>query len=391
MGRILLRSVRRDARVSGSRASRGTGYNEMMTIKRTAVIIFMIFFIFISAFDCRYFSYASSNWEDVTPNEELVEAFQYYCKSRDLTIEGSLADAVTSFTTQTFNNICNALGYDITALQAHLKKETDGSNIRYLFDSTGITAYNAIFSQFLQDNEIDVGDSVNKTLYSGKYNTGGLFVYEGYFSQTPVVIGTDIIDMNTMLSWELGYSDSFALNINGFVFTFSTTTYRQYNRLHTHLQIIYNSNIVVEYDMRDGTNTGNFKVPVLFYNLSDNRLYIAARSYNNTIINSWNYLIPDQSDDDDINVFNVNINLTSNNINNNNYEGDTIINNYGTPSDPNAPDEPTNPLPPDNPYDDPDPDSSDPPSDWDIDLPDLDINWILTGKEKKSPWDIPFL
>ena len=170
MGRILLRSVRRDARVSGSRASRGTGYNEMITIKRTAVIIFMIFFIFISAFDCRYFSYADtvSEWTNVTTNDQLADAFRYYCKSNDLTIEGSVADGVTTFTTYTFQNICNAIGIDMTALQANIKYRTDNSgNIEYLFDSTGVTAYNRIFSQFLQDNNIEVGDSVNDTLYSG--------------------------------------------------------------------------------------------------------------------------------------------------------------------------------------------------------------------------------
>ena len=154
--------------------------HKMTHIKKVFTITICFLIMLTSAFyaytsiDSRCLVYADSttdNWQNVTTNAELVEAFRYYCKSRDLTIDGSVADAVTSFTTKTFNGICNTLGIDVTALQAQLKKETDGNTgTRFLFTATGIDAYNRIFAQFLQDNNLSVGDdNVNITVESGIY------------------------------------------------------------------------------------------------------------------------------------------------------------------------------------------------------------------------------
>ena len=74
------------------------------------------------------YSYAATipeGWTQASSNADLVSAFKAYCKSRNLAIEGSIADAVTSFTTSTFNNICNTLGIDVTALQAEIASRTD--------------------------------------------------------------------------------------------------------------------------------------------------------------------------------------------------------------------------------------------------------------------------
>ena len=149
--------------------------------------LYSLFFVFIISFFTFFngynsvaggkFSYADTttdNWQNLTSNEEYADAFRQYCKSRDLTIEGSIADGVTSFTTMTYNGLCNAIGINMTALQGHIKKETDGNGVKYLFDSTGITAYNRLFSQFLQDNELQVGDTVNdKELYDGQLYDDG--------------------------------------------------------------------------------------------------------------------------------------------------------------------------------------------------------------------------
>ena len=123
------------------------------------------------------FVYADSidTWTQVTTTDELVEAFRYYCKSRNLVIEGSALDAITSVSTSAFTNICNSSGINITALQAHIKWAVDGNNgLKYYFDSTGISLYNRIFSEFLQNNNLSVGDSAdqaNNTLYSGSIFT----------------------------------------------------------------------------------------------------------------------------------------------------------------------------------------------------------------------------
>lgn len=122
----------------------------------------------LSKFD--RFSYAEAdNWSNCDTSD-LVTAFRYYCKSRNLAIEGSIADALTSFTTTTFNNICSTLGIDPTSLQAELKKTTAGNlGLRFLFSQTGITAYNRIFAEFLQNNDLAVGDTVDdETIYSGE-------------------------------------------------------------------------------------------------------------------------------------------------------------------------------------------------------------------------------
>ena len=139
--------------------------------------------IAVSGFLTGFFSvgvisvYAAVNDDSIyvplRDQSDLVTAFQYYCKSRDLTIEGSLADAVTTFTTGVFNSACNEIGINITELQAEIKAEYDSSGkpVKFLFNDTGIMAMNRIFAQFLQDNEIEVGDEVDKEVYNGYFFT----------------------------------------------------------------------------------------------------------------------------------------------------------------------------------------------------------------------------
>lgn len=405
MGRILLRSVRRAARVSGSRAARGTGYNEMITIKRTAVIIFMIFFIFISAFDCRYFSYAETSvWQPLNSSSELVEAFQYYCKSRDLTIDGSVANAVTQFTTGAFNSCCNTLGINITQLQAELMVDRSNApdGVRFLFSASGIDAYNRIFAQFLQDNNLDIGDeNVNENVYSGRYFTDdqGNTCFVFVINQSGFGIGSQAAPIEEGTPYIYTLED-----FSNLTSAIPTTTYSFCNISYTLTNKYYNTQYTkgVESGVDESAWFGSW-----LYYPATSKWYKATyciifNNYNNSLWVGYHKIVDGNnnvntvvgrkqlnvtSSDLNQNSPSVNINIVSNQINNNNYEGDTIINNYGVTGDD---DQPVNPLPPDNPYDDPDPDSGDPPSDWDIDLPDLDINWILTGKEKKFPWDIPF-
>lgn len=129
----------------------------------------------ISKYD-RFYSYAEAdNWTSCDTSD-LVTAFRYYCKSRNLALEGSAADALTSFTTNTFNNICSTLGIDPTQLQAELKKTTNGNlGLRFLFSQTGINAYNRIFAEFLQNNDLEVGEQVDdKELWSAESYNGSI-------------------------------------------------------------------------------------------------------------------------------------------------------------------------------------------------------------------------
>ena len=124
------------------------------------------------------FVYADSipeGWTNPTTTQELADAFRVYCKSRNLIIDGSGLDVVTTWTTNTFQSTCNKVGIDITALQSQIAYKTDGNTgLKWLFTATGVSAYNRIFAEFLQNNNLEVGDSANETdnsLYNGHYYT----------------------------------------------------------------------------------------------------------------------------------------------------------------------------------------------------------------------------
>ena len=394
----------------------------MKHFNRAAAILVCLFIIAAPLTRCFY-SYADTttdNWESVTTNAELVDAFRYYCKSRDLTIEGSIADGVTSFTTQTFNNICNVLGYDLTALQAHLKKETDGSNVRYLFDSTGITAYNAIFAQFLQDNDLSVGDSAdenNNTVYTGEvftdnngtsclvwYLTSGsangtttnIITNKGsYYLYNPEYIAS--LGQQTNLTFYLTFADNTSstnYTKTVYYYKWSDNTYRY----------AWNSNSVS--DVTSGTlystrgNGSLFKGGTIIARVNNGNLSLMSIGigYGASAGKYWSYTIktsiyPYEGGN---NVNNCTVYLTTNNkvINNNNYEGDTIIGDDNEP-DP-GPSEPSGGTPPN----------------WDLgggegtaedgngntwnitwpsfELPDLNIDWSINGLSEKFPFSIPF-
>lgn len=362
---------------------------------------------FFSGYNLKYPVYADSttdNWTQVTTNEQLVEAFKYYCKSRDLTIEGSVADAVTSFTTKSFNGLCNTLGIDLTALQSEIKYQTDGNlGNRFLFSSLGIDAYNRIFAQFLQDNNLEVGDEVNdEVLYSGKWfvdaDGNGCLVYiinSSGDSSNPANIqakGTQYrysgIDLYNSIN--VGSSSSFTINlING------NTITRNYNKRQTgtspvNIRLEMNYDNITQYyndefiDISDmviiyinNPNLGNYgKTFLAYYKYKysgrDSSFFgtlneIPVGGYNNTPCNIY---------------------ITTNNnvINNNTYEGDTIINNNGNTGDGGGG------TPPD-PDPDPDPDPPTIPDSggWqDFTLPDMPNDWLIYGMEKKFPFDIPF-
>lgn len=370
----------------------------MEIVKRISIIAITFLILLTSAFysytriDSRCLVYADSDdWTQVTTNEQLVEAFRYYCKSRDVTIDGSIANAVTQFTTKSFNGIVNFLGIDVTALQAHLKYRTDGNlGLRYLFDREGISAYNRIFAQFLQDNDLAVGDQVeNKEVLSGLWwqDDGGdgcfCLIYNGYNStitkQGTVYRNLDANYFST-LTTAGSISDHFIYNNVNYPYYIVTEVTNTYRRVSVNKINTYNSNI---YILRtSGTNTNEGYVCAI-YDTYFNKYYWGYVRNNGTTVEKLYEL-------DNVVIQNGNVYITTNNttINNNNYEGDTIINNNGdTNYYPDNPDTPDNPDPwqptyPNEPTGDPD--------DWGVELPNLDIPWFLQGKEDKFPWDIPF-
>lgn len=376
-----------------------------------------------------YADTTTDNWTNVTTNAELVEAFRYYCKSRDVTIDGSIADGVTKFTTATFNGLCNSLGIDITSLQAHLKRDTDGNaGVRFLFDSTGINAYNRIFAQFLQDNDLEVGDSVPvsdpKVLYSGVLfedydhnkclayvctSNGGSVETVNSFGTVPSYVtykgspyihtgetaaalynnGTDTITVKTNENTtvpvnvhvdngnagstgeydnftNLKYSTTYGLNVYGSIISYNNTAHENITRVRE-----YNGELcVLQFN-------GNFYLG-FFNNYADKDHLGESVSYTTRLLSTRVRMYPYEAT-------NSNVYITTNNtvINNNNYMGDTIINNEGDTINNNYPDPNPNPTP--------DPPTIPDSGGWqDFTLPEMPNDWLIYGMEKKFPFDIPF-
>ena len=215
------------------------------------------------------YSYADNNNNDLyiplRSQSDLVKAFQAYCKSRDLTIDGSAADAVTKFTTGAFNGACNTLGLNITQLQAEIQAEYDqtGKPVKFLFNSTGVMAMNRVFAQFLQDNNLDVGDSAdqaNNTVYNGEMfsdNDGNTCFVTIYRSGT----GDNIIQLGTpykytgqelsTLTRSNSYSYTDTLHINNSDYILASTFDYQYSKAYCFLNIQYSG----RFSISNGANS----------------------------------------------------------------------------------------------------------------------------------------
>lgn len=391
--------------------------------KRLAALLFCLIFIFISVPSFSYADAVTYEWQNVTTNAQLVEAFRYYCKSRDLTIEGSAADVITSFTTQTFNNICNGIGIDVTAIQAHLKYATDqNGNVKYLWDSTGITAYNQIFAQFLQDNNLQVGDSANENdnkLYDGYMFTDD----DGNRSLVWVINSTgngsgnddswwrsQVVQEGTFLKYkpsdiynavQLSSPSTLTINANSNTYSFNAYLINgTASKLDSYQYIGYIFYAVGANDLANGyTNINGYGGPIAYCLASDTtRIRIGIANHAKVIRNGndWytfnlNYL---QTRNITNNYPQAVVYLTTNNtvINNNNYEGDTIINPDGQPDVP----EPSGGTPPNWDIGGGDGTATDPNGNtWnikfpDFELPDLNIDWSIKGLENKFPFSIPF-
>lgn len=366
--------------------------------------------------------YASDEWNNSDLSKQ-VSAFKAYCKSRNITIDGSVADGVTSFTSQTYQSICNFLGINIDALQSEIKYKTDGNlGLKWFFTSSGLSAYNRIFSEFLQNNNLEVGDIVEDLLlYSGEYYTDE----DGYTCLVFIVdninnVGSDFVYPNHLMykGTSLKYTSEQLTKLTPdensrtyASFNFSSTLYYQREILQTNYFDPTNNAIY------DGSLSIN--IPIWSHSLgytgfysvvranNDNRYKFCFFSHGVKYRNNWTsdrYRITLLNTTDapfvpNTNIQNININLTTNNntitVEKTINEGDSyIINNNGqeitnVPSDP----------PSYNPY----PDgggttggsTSSGGSDGTINFPNFNfdipsINWSLGDLSSKFPFSIPF-
>lgn len=402
-------------------------------LKRVAILLICLLMVFIATFSFivgvvsvpTIYSYAESSNSDLyTPlrsQSDLVTSFQVYCKSRDLTIDGSVADAVTTFTTGAFNGACNTLGLNISELQAEIKAEYDqtGKPVKFLFNSTGVMAMNRIFAQFLQDNNLQVGDSVPtdnpRYVYDGKmdYDSKALiwivnssyetdvafpaprFIYRGsffYYNGDDLKRLSDQNDHQRIdLSLPIDANNTFKCRVNYYSYLTGRVEVSNYNN--------YLNNRVVWGKPSEGSTTyGSESGLVLLYDQANTNYYYG--SYRRWI--SDNVVREGYSTNGSINKYNyqpinVNVYITTNNntINNNTYEGDTIINNEGDvivepdPVPPGGNDPGWNIGGGDGTADDGNGNT------WnikfpDFELPDLNIDWQINGLGDKFPFSIPF-
>lgn len=373
-----------------------------------AFIFIVCSFSFLTGY-CSLYSVpvygAQDQWEDVTSNEQLADAFRAYCKSRNTVIDGSVLDAVTSFTTTTFNNLCNTLGIDVTLLQAELHRSYTGSGYKYAFSQLGLSTYNRIFAEFLQNNDLSVGDSVeDKVLKSGRWfqddDGNGCWCYItnyqtfGFFdwNNISVVGSTYIYNGSTLYSLlpSSGSEFSFDIHINSSTYTLRATRAQNNN---VYLYGTLGSDVIYNPDSWTGD------MVVCYYSYLDKlsvsvRHYVRGSGANFRVIPIIDITSSGSSVDTS-----VNLNTFNNTVINNETvinEGDTyIINQDGEPeTDDPVPDDPGsdwNPVLPDV------PDAGSDPSggntiDWpDLDLPDFDLpNFSLGDLRLKFPFSIPF-
>ena len=371
------------------------------------------------------YSYAATipeGWTQATSNADLVSAFKAYCKSRNLAIDGSVADAVTSFTTQTFNNICNTLGIDVTALQAEIASRTDSNvGLQWFFTDSGVSAYNRIFAEFLQNNNLSVGDSANEnnnTVYDGYYYNNSLI----YIVDTSNGNVTGSIYPNSHILQHGSYyqfnnnqlisnlNNTLTLTANNYTWditvsyengTQSSTGYiadNLYGVLDQNSPSKIDSTLAFKGTLSRGTiwsYSYNYGFPCIVYSINTNTFYLCF--YRNYVSNDLIYegIRQFRSIGSVEDAQNTNIYITTNNttINNNTYEGDTIINNNGDQGSGGGGNNPI--TPPSNGNSGTGEGSGGTGSDGTITIPDFNfdfpsINWSLGDLSQKFPFSIPF-
>lgn len=338
---------------------------------------------------------------------DQVDAFRSYCKSRNLFIEGSALDTVSSVTSEIYQHLVADAGLDINQLQNEIYKKTnDNVGAQWFFTTTGISAYNRLFAEFLQNNNLAVGDeNVDKTLYSGKSYTDpdgnkclvwvctSLPQNANYPSDKILYRGSAYL-----------YNTSQLVAMNGSSVTYHPTTSQSITKyiltqdgvIRMCYQNNYSYGTAISGKYSDGDTYFDGK-GIIAYTPSNDKYYFAGymrrtwSRYNTNTETFFDWVQLTFSSDQ---VENANVNVTSTVINNNNYEGDTYITNEGdvnppaeTPSGGNDPG--WNVGGGQGSYDDgqgnnytinfPD-----------FELPDLNIDWSIQGLGNKFPFSIPF-
>lgn len=383
-----------------------------MTFKRIAVslcTIMICMMIFISGYTATNICYAEtvpSGYQQVTTQKQLTEAFLAYCKSRDSELSSSVLGASLTFA---YNDIIvpatQALGLDINDIQANLYYAQQGnSGMRYFMNLAGVNAFNDIFAYFIQEKDLQVGDSADISLKTGEWfeDDKGNGCYVTIVNSTNMSVGDrNLVNLGTTFRFtglecfNMLASNNFTSipvvtkknNVNYTVYIRKSSSYTDranLSKTDSGGYIVYRENIY------DGS--------MLITKLSNGKYYIGG--YYKSVGSGTNfncYSIVELDSENDTPAIPFNIKFISNNISNY-YEGDTIINNEGDIINNNNYPEPDYDPFPEGGGTTTDPDNSGGGSgsdDTTVTFPNFDFNfpeieWSLGDLSDKFPFSIPF-
>lgn len=387
-------------------------------LKRIITSLFCLFLIIVSTPIC-YADGVPSGYTPVTDNLELAQSFNDYCKSRDSEFTSTMPGASYTYIYNYMKDVAGKLGYNIDEIQEGLYKSyTDSGTIgKWYMTTQTIDFYNRLFAYFINENDLTVGDAADVDCYSGQYVSIGDYKCLAFLLNADPwnnATNTNLIRARgTYVKYfpseipSLYESGTTTLTVEGDGYTVSQPVYRYssggkywYSWSNSISSPQMNNSFYCN-NVQSGSNVvnayGGFAVAYYNGNYSLGLLGDGDITYsggNSTHMAGWirlRYLGALDSQQAGA----VNINFVSNTINNNNYEGDTIINNNGDVI-----------------TDDPEPTPGGQDPGWDVgggqgsyednngnsytinfpdfELPDLNINWSIQGLGNKFPFSIPF-
>lgn len=383
-------------------------------LKRFITSLFCLFLIFASIPIWGYMQFFSvyvyadsgsgsvgTDWNRVTTNDQTVQSFLAYCKSRDTNIVGGVPNVVANVTYAYLEQLSNSLGIDMNELQAELYYKQEGNKgLQWFMTSTGITYYNQIFAKLISENGFEVGGSADKDLYNGySYNGNTMYVINtsslsnghGASGNSIKQVGTYYVyDFNSILGFFNGGTGTVTKEINLPDGTSYTATYfrASYDGNFIRTESSYQRYSYYYYNAYGTLVTNGHNC--LIYNQYDGKSYFGLANEINTNSKRQIWTLKELYNED-IEVVPATVTIISNNIKNE-YEGDTYINNEGdviTNNPPGGQDPGWNVGGGQGSYTDGNGDSytiNFP----DFELPDLNIDWSISGLGNKFPFSIPF-
>lgn len=360
-----------------------------------------------------------SGYSPVTSDDELAQSFNDYCKSRDAEFTSTMPGATYTYIYNYMKKGANYLGYDIDSIQEGLYKSYTASGTigKWYMTTQTIDFYNRLFAYLINENDLQVGDSANVNLYSGLAYTD----YDGntcliYVSRSNVPSNdsftNNLYDDAVSNFSSLGTPYKYTSEDIGRMFYNSENPYFRTSASNTINRTLNlrNADYLVS-DSKFKPSGQTFGLFGTVNNYVSDGYYCVCRFANYTdrlYLCSWTsrtapngevrcdfakYLILQTSSDFATNNLNINfVTIDNKTINNNTYEGDTIINNNGTVE---HKDPVYNPYPGGGGTTTPPGSSGGSGSGGTINLPDIDldlpsINWSLGDLSSKFPFSIPF-